>query len=107
MENRELTNSEVEEIIKHFLGDEYLQVVETSVGYTDILGLSSYLTEIENDHNLLINICICTFSFSDDELTPEEVAGYIQCKMEYVMPYAHVSKDTMTNNIVSLNFEWY
>lgn len=106
MENRELTDSEVEKIINHFIGDEYLKEVDVFVGYTDIIG-SNYLTEIYNDDNLLINICVYTIAFSDEDLTPEEVVGYIRCEMEYVMPNAKVRKNMMNNNIVSLDFEWY
>ena len=108
MDYKELTDEEVGKIVKHFLsgGETYVTREECYLGYYRIAGLCSYVTEIFVDSNQVVNITIFNEGFSDNNMTPQEVVGYLRREMEDVMPGALADKRVMEEKHVSVDFFW-
>ena len=109
---RELTKEEIISIAQHFM-DVYAMyacdeegIPGNMVGYSCMLNLGSLVTEIVNDGETYITLRVFNESFSDLEVNPHGICGYIKRKMEEVMPNALAKTERCNDKVIEITFVW-
>ena len=101
-----ITQEDLNKIVKHFLGKKYISISVNDVflGYSVILGLD-YIMEIYPCSDS-ISIYVYSFSFEENEITPQEIVGYLRCRMEDVMPGCESKKEVLKDEVAAIKFYW-
>ena len=97
-------DDEIMKIDRSLLGDEFCDGGDRWCGFTQGFQLS-YLCEIYNDTNAYIEINIHGEPFEDCD-TPQTVAAYIKGMVSAIHPGFSYTEKKMTEDVVSLTFDW-